>query len=129
MHYSIPINLDKQRHLKLGFLAVTQVDQQIGPKYGVNFFQAITKLTDGWLNMDVVAEIYFYGLRHEDDKLTKQKTIQLLETALAERQHGVSDLIRYLIEAAQKSGILDYTEDEEAATSESDADPLEPENG
>ena len=129
MHYSVPIELDQQRHLKLGFMAVTQVDQQVGPKYGVNFFQAITKLIDGWLNLDVVAEIYFYGLRHEDDKLTKQKTIQLLETALAERQHDTGDLIRYLIEAAQKSGVLDYTEDEEAVPSDSASDPLESESG
>lgn len=66
-----PIELDKTRNLKYGMRAISRVEKK--------FKKPIGQIDMDNLYMEDMATIVWAGLAHEDDKLTADKTMDLID--------------------------------------------------
>ncbi|KAF5047422.1 hypothetical protein DSECCO2_460530 [anaerobic digester metagenome] len=69
-----PIKLDKERNLKFGMRAIDRIEK----KYGKPMME-IEGLQDGLLTMEKTATIIWAGLVHEDNTLTPEIVMDLID--------------------------------------------------
>ena len=100
---SIPIELDKTRHIKLTFNAISHYDQFCGD----NLLQTIYTADYGVLKM---RNIIWAGLIHEDDTLTMDGVGELIEIYWIGKGKTVRDLLQVIKAAVANSGLLPQKE-------------------
>ena len=87
---SVPVMLDKERHLKFGFGAMIALEDLTGK----TFFEIIQDLQDlENVKVSKIRDIMWAALIHEDKELTLEQTIDILD------QGNCTDLIGKLMEA------------------------------
>nr|WP_312578220.1 hypothetical protein [Sedimentibacter sp.] len=69
-----PIKLDKVRNLKFGMRAIDRIEK----KYGKPIME-IEGMQNGLLTMDQTATIIWAGLAHEDNTLTPETVMDLID--------------------------------------------------
>ena len=87
------VKLDKARNIVLGFKAMQEFKNITG--------KSLTKINFEYENLEVeeiVPVIYYAGLKHEDEKLTLEKTIELIDNHLGVK--GAIELIPKIISDA-----------------------------
>lgn len=89
---SVPIMLDKERHLKFGFGAMIALEDLTGK----TFFEIIQELQDlENIKVTKIRDIMWAALLHEDKGLTLDQTTEILD------QGQVMDLVGKLMEAVE----------------------------
>jgi len=89
---SVPIMLDKERHLKFGFGAMIALEDLTGK----TFFEIIQELQDlENIKVSKIRDIMWAALIHEDKELTLEQTIDILD------QGNCMDLLGKLMEAVE----------------------------
>lgn len=66
-----PIELDKTRNLRYGMVAISKIEKK--------FKKTISNIDFNDLSMEDTATFIWAGLAHEDDKLTPQKVMELVD--------------------------------------------------
>lgn len=69
-----PIKLDKIRNLKYGMRAIDLIEKKFKKP-----IMKIEGMTDGALSMDQYATLIWAGLYHEDENLTPEKVMNLID--------------------------------------------------
>ena len=134
--YSIPIYIDKnkegdyekERHLKLDFAVIVEIDRRLQTKYNKDFMQVLQEIAVEHFNFDCLVDIYWLGLIHEDPKLTRPRLIRMISDVIADNHYDIADIITFISESAIKSGVLTLRTKDETVEDEEKL-PLEQENG
>ena len=134
--YSVVIKIDKnndgeyekERHLKLDFAAIVEIDRRLQTKYNKDFMQVLQDLTVEHFNFDCLVDIYWLGLIHEDPKLTRPRLIRLISDVIADQHYDIADIVTFITEAGIKSGVLVMKKQDETVEDE-EKSPLEQESG
>lgn len=71
MSQYVPIELDKIRNLRLGFRAISIIEKSLN--------KPIAKIDFESLTIEEMSTIIYAGLVHEDDQLTVDKVIDLID--------------------------------------------------
>jgi hypothetical protein len=82
---SVPIKLDKERNLKLGFSAMIALEKLFP---GKSFFDLMSEYQNK-PTISMVVNIVYAGLIHEDGKLTPDKVAKLLDDSELEDLLGI----------------------------------------
>lgn len=95
-----PIELDKVRNLRYGMVAISKIEKK--------FKKTISNIDFNDLSMEDTATFIWAGLAHEDDKLTPQKVMELVD------QHSnIKTVVEAMGKAFQESMGEVEEEDEE----------------
>jgi len=131
--YAVPFNLNgTQRALKIGFSEVATIDPILEKQYGYDFFHLlVNRMVENpqsetptfHINADIIATIIWAGLKHEDPKLQKRQVIKDIDHDIASGNLSINQLIEIIVEAIDKSKVIDLEAESEEANNEND--PLE----
>ncbi|MGB3160392.1 MAG: hypothetical protein WBA84_04000 [Carnobacterium sp.] len=84
----VTIQMDKERHMKIGMNALVQLEKEMG--------KPITEISKGVSMADLVS-IFYIALKWEDKKLTKEITGDIMDDCIDE--HGMDYLTEKMSEA------------------------------
>ena len=88
-----PIKLDKMRNVVIGFKALQEFKNITGKSLTKIDFEGDDLEVEG-----IIPVIFYAGLKHEDEKLTLEKTIELIDNHLGVK--GAIELIPKIISDA-----------------------------
>ena len=134
--YSVSIKIDKnsdgsyekERRLTLDFAAIVEIDSRLQRKYNKDFMQTLQEIAAEHFNFDCLVDILWLGLNKEDPKLSRPKLIGLINDCIAEQHYDMADIITFIVQAAEKSGVLKVREEREESEEE-ESDPLASKSG